>query len=184
MQHLPEGDGRVSDVHRFWEQTGSFYSSGPSTLALPFMSPVDTSEWVREHAIDGFTGATPLALQKFEHLATDTLDLLAGSVAGSAGETSAILILGCGLYLAFRRMMDWRIPTGVLLGTVLTTLPFYLMNPEIYPTPQFMLLSGATISSKAVGRMINSSGQRMFPLIFRHMDELRKTIRGRSQTEQ
>lgn len=121
---------------------GRFMEFIPSTLALPFMSPADTSEWVREHAIDGFTGATPLALQKFEHLATDTLDLLAGSVAGSAGETSAILILACGLYLAFRRMMDWRIPSGVLLGTVLTTLPFYLMNPEIYPTPQFMLLSG------------------------------------------
>jgi len=35
-------------------------------------------------------------------------------------------------------------------------------------------ISGATISSKAIGRMINSSGQRMFPLIIRHLDELRK----------
>jgi electron transport complex protein RnfG len=34
-------------------------------------------------------------------------------------------------------------------------------------------ISGATISSKAIGRMINASGQRMFPLIIQHLDELR-----------
>ncbi|WP_029132386.1 FMN-binding protein [Sedimenticola selenatireducens] len=34
-------------------------------------------------------------------------------------------------------------------------------------------ISGATISSKAIGRMINDSGQRMFPLIIKHLDELR-----------
>ncbi|EGV31340.1 pyruvate flavodoxin/ferredoxin oxidoreductase domain protein [Thiorhodococcus drewsii AZ1] len=28
LKTLPEGDGGVSDVHRFWEQTGSFYASG------------------------------------------------------------------------------------------------------------------------------------------------------------
>ena len=34
-------------------------------------------------------------------------------------------------------------------------------------------ISGATISSKAIARMINASGQRMFPLIAKHLDELR-----------
>lgn len=34
-------------------------------------------------------------------------------------------------------------------------------------------ISGATISSKAVGRMIDASGQRMFPLIIKHLEELR-----------
>jgi len=40
LQYLPEGDGRVSDVHRFWEQTGSFYLSGKGNdnLADPFMA--------------------------------------------------------------------------------------------------------------------------------------------------
>ena len=121
---------------------GRFQEFIPSTLALPFMSPVDTSDWVREHAIDSFTGATPLALQKFEQVSVDTLDLLTGTVAGSAGETSAILIFLCGLYLAFRNMMNWRIPAGVFAGVIIISLPFYLMNPEIYPSPQFMLISG------------------------------------------
>ncbi|MCG8427085.1 MAG: RnfABCDGE type electron transport complex subunit D [Chromatiales bacterium] len=121
---------------------GRFVEFIPSSLALPFMSPVDTSDWVQEHTIDGFTGATPLALQKFEQVSVDTMDLLTGTVAGSVGETSALLIFVCGLYLAVRKMMNWRIPAGIFSMTILVTLPLYLWKPEIYPSPQFMLLSG------------------------------------------
>ncbi|MCW8921848.1 MAG: FMN-binding protein [Sedimenticola sp.] len=39
-------------------------------------------------------------------------------------------------------------------------------------------ISGATISSKAIGRMINESGQRMFPLIIKHLDALRIGQKG------
>ena len=42
---------------------------------------------------------------------------------------------------------------------------------------QIDAISGATISSAAIGRMINDSGQRMFPLIQRHLVEL-KAIGG------
>ncbi len=121
---------------------GRFFEFIPSSLAMPFMSPVNTADWVKQQAVDGFSGATPLALQKFEQISTSTTDLVLGSVAGSAGETSALIILICGAYLAYRKMMDWRISTGVLVATVLTTLPFYLMSPETYPTPIFMLFSG------------------------------------------
>ncbi|MES9888570.1 MAG: 2-oxoacid:acceptor oxidoreductase family protein [Candidatus Sedimenticola sp. 6PFRAG1] len=40
LQQLPEGDGKVSDVHRFWEQTGSFYigGKGSDNLADPYMA--------------------------------------------------------------------------------------------------------------------------------------------------
>jgi len=114
----------------------------PSTLALPFMSPVATTEWAAERAVDGFTGATPLALHKFEQLSTSTSDLLFGMAAGSAGETAALLIFICGLYLIARRMMDWRISAGVFVGVLATSLPFWLLDPGHYPTPWFMLFSG------------------------------------------
>jgi len=106
------------------------------------MSPVETGEWAAERAVDGFTGATPLALHKFEQITTDTSDLLLGAVAGSAGETAALLIFVCGLYLIARRMMDWRICAGVFLGVVLVSLPLWLADPGHYPSPWFMLLSG------------------------------------------
>ena len=39
LKQLPESDGGISDVHRFWEQTGSFYISGQGNenLADPFI---------------------------------------------------------------------------------------------------------------------------------------------------
>ncbi len=39
LKRMPEGDGGVADVHRFWEQTGSFYMKGQGSdnLVDPFM---------------------------------------------------------------------------------------------------------------------------------------------------
>jgi pyruvate-ferredoxin/flavodoxin oxidoreductase len=40
LKQLPQADGGVSDVHRFWEQTGSFYASGKGSdnLADPYQA--------------------------------------------------------------------------------------------------------------------------------------------------
>jgi len=122
--------------------TGRFTEFIPSSLAMPFMQPEPVDAWVAGLQLDGFTGATPLAVMKFQHVATDTLDLLLGLVPGSAGETSALLIFVCGLYLVARRMMDWRIPAGVFGGAVAVSLPFWLFDPAFYPSPAFVLLSG------------------------------------------
>ncbi|OOZ38248.1 hypothetical protein BOW53_16165 [Solemya pervernicosa gill symbiont] len=77
-----------------------------------------------------------------EGVATDTFDLFTGMVAGSSGETSALLIIFCGVYLIMRGMMDWRIPASVLLGASLTAGFLFLLNSEVYPDPLFMLFSG------------------------------------------
>ncbi|OOZ38257.1 electron transporter RnfD, partial [Solemya pervernicosa gill symbiont] len=44
---------------------GRFLEFIPSTLALPFMSPPAIGDWIAAKGVDSFTGATPLALQKF-----------------------------------------------------------------------------------------------------------------------
>lgn len=121
---------------------GRFTEFIPSTLTPLFQIPRPVGEWVARVAGDGFSGATPLALMKFEHLPTNTLQLLTGTVAGSAGETSALLILLCGLYLIARKMMDWRITFSVLASAALVSGIFYLVNPELYPSPLFTLFSG------------------------------------------
>ncbi len=121
---------------------GRFSQLIPSTLTIPFMIPVEVADWNSQVAIDAFSGATPLALQKFEGINTPVLDLFVGNAAGSSGETSALIILVCGLYLAFRNFLDWRIPFFILLGTFLTSGTFYLIDPVLYPEPLFMLFSG------------------------------------------
>ena len=121
---------------------GRFMEFIPTTLTLPFMQPPPVDRWISGLKVDGFTGATPLAMQKFQHLTGNLPDLFAGMVAGSAGETSALLILVCGLYLAVRRMLDVRIPLGVMLGAAATALPLWLLDGQMYPSPLFVWFSG------------------------------------------
>jgi electron transport complex protein RnfD len=121
---------------------GRFSQFIPTTLTQPFMQPPALGDWVAQVKIDAFSGATPLALQKFEGIQTEITDMLLGTTAGSAGETSALLILLCGLYLAAKKMLDWRIPVMVMLGAALTAGIFYLIDPGHYPDPLFVLCSG------------------------------------------
>ena len=120
---------------------GRFGEFIPSTLPLPFMTPPDIAIWAKS-ALDGFTGATPMARWKFEGYFTPAQDFLSGAVTASAGETSAVLILICGLYLAVRKFLDWRIPVAVLGSAALTAWAFQLYDPARYPDPLFVLLSG------------------------------------------
>jgi electron transport complex protein RnfD len=121
---------------------GRFTEFVPSTLTLPFMQPVPVDDWIASLGVDGFSGATPLALQKFQHIHVDTLDLLLGNVVGSSGEAPALLILAGGLYLAARRMLDWRIPLGVFAGAAALAAPLWLYDPVSYPSPLFVWFSG------------------------------------------
>jgi electron transport complex protein RnfD len=104
-------------------------------LALPF-THVD---------VDGVSGATPLAAMKFEHLATPLQDLLLGNTSGSLGETSALLLILCGLWLGLRRAYEWRIPVAVLLGVALLGGVLHLVDPSKNPVPWFHLLSGGLL---------------------------------------
>lgn len=117
-----------------WElPNGHYFEGRGANFALPFM---------KSQVVDGVSAATPLADMKFRHVLTPWFDLLAGNTGGCIGETSALLILLTGLYLAYRRLINWRIPLA-LLGTVtvLTTLIWFI-DPQRYPPPHFMLLAG------------------------------------------
>jgi len=102
-----------------------------SLLALPFFKAIP----------DAMTGATPLSALKFSGEATEIAALALGTTAGSAGETGAILIVLCGAYLALRRMLDWRIPAGILVTVAVLSALLHWFQPE-YPAPLFMLFSG------------------------------------------
>jgi electron transport complex protein RnfD len=103
-----------------------------STLTFPFATP----------NYDGVSGATPLSLLKFDGQLTATPDLMLGLVNGSTGETCALLILAGGIYLAARRMLNWRIPAAILVTVALLSGLFHAIDPEAYAPPGFMLFSG------------------------------------------
>ncbi len=149
---------------------GRFTELIPSTLTLPFMQPIPVADWIAGLDIDGWAGATPLALQKFQHIETPVTQTFTGMIAGSAGETSALLILICGLFLAFKRMLDWRIPVAVMAGAAITALPFWLMDGHLYPSPLFVLFSGGLMlgawfmASDMVGSPVTAAGAIIYGL--------------------
>ncbi len=91
--------------------------------------------------VDVVTQATPLGLWKFEGEVTDVLNLLVGSTGGSLGETSAVLILLGGGYLAARNYLNWRIPVGIFATVAVFAGILHAIDPS-YPGPLFMLFSG------------------------------------------
>ncbi|MCF8257143.1 MAG: RnfABCDGE type electron transport complex subunit D [Flavobacteriales bacterium] len=115
---------------------GQYLSFRGTNAALPFF---------QGHNVDAVSSATPLAQMKFEKLATDYTDLLWGNVGGSLGETSAILFLLAGLYLVWRKLINWRIPLSILLTVIVFSGIFWLMDSKAYPSPLFMVLSGGLL---------------------------------------
>lgn len=115
---------------------GRWWSLRGDNFALPLMSP---------KVVDAYTGATPLGLMKFEHTATSNWDLLLGSVNGSIGETSALIILLCGAYLAWKNFLNWRIPASIFLSVVVFAGALHALDATRYPSPLFMLLSGGLV---------------------------------------
>jgi electron transport complex protein RnfD len=149
---------------------GRFTEVIPSTFTLPFMQPTPVKDWIMGLQLDAWTGATPLALQKFQQIEPPVTEVFTGMIAGSAGETSALLILICGLWLAFKRMLDWRIPVAVMAGAALTALPFWLMDSSVYPSPWFVLFSGGLMlgawfmASDMVASPVTTSGVILYGL--------------------
>ena len=117
---------------------GRFDGLPASSLAWPFMRP-ETVTW------DGFSGATALSAWKFDRQPTDSADLALGLVSGSTGETCAVLIVLGGIYLAVRRMLNWRIPVGILATVAALSGALHLVDPERYASPPFMLFSGGVM---------------------------------------
>jgi electron transport complex protein RnfD len=115
-------------VERVWRLAGD-------NFALPLMS-ADPAAMV--------TAATPLGLAKFEHTQTAVMPLVLGSTGGSLGETSALIILACGVYLAWRRFLNWRTPVSIFATVAALSGAVHLIDPTS-PGPLFMLFSGGLV---------------------------------------
>ncbi|HPJ21813.1 MAG TPA: RnfABCDGE type electron transport complex subunit D [Clostridia bacterium] len=96
------------------------------------------------NSVDASTSATPLIQFNKTGEITDYLDLLLGRISGSLGETAAILIILCGIYLIVTKTASWKSMAACLLG-------FGIFNSILYFTgvtaadPLFSILSGGFI---------------------------------------
>ena len=125
--------------------TGRFTEFIPSSIALPFMTPADAALWLKFKNLDALAGATPLAKWKFDGVVANAFELLTSLSGHMAVGPAPALILACGIYLAARRFMDWRIPIAILGSAALTAWLLYAIDSSRYPNPFFMLFSGGLI---------------------------------------
>lgn len=138
---------------------GHWWSLRGENLALPFLSA---------HT-DAITAATPLGLMKFESKGTALFNLFIGNTGGSLGETSALLILLCGGYLAYRRYLNWRIPVSIFAAVAVFASILHFIDAK-YPTPGFMLFSGGLMlgavfmATDMVTSPVTNSGKWVFGL--------------------
>lgn len=118
------------------EPGGDYFSLRGTNAALPFFQGTPA---------DAVAGATPLAKMKFEQISTNLSDLLIGNTGGSLGETCGGLLLLMGAFLLAKKIIKWRIPLAIFLTIAVFSGVFYLLNPEVFPSPLFMILSGGTL---------------------------------------
>ena len=106
---------------------------------LYFAYPVELSGdavWV---PVDGFTGATALALAAeggvtlLPQNGITWLDALTGAIHGSFGETSALACILGGIFLMYTGIASWRIIAGVFVGMVATVLLFNGVGSDTNP---------------------------------------------------
>ena len=106
---------------------------------LFFAYPADMSGDAVWTAVDGFSGATPLALGAAGGLpavleaGVTWQQAFFGQIQGSIGATSAFACLIGGAFLVYTRIASWRIILGVMLGMVLTTLLLNSIGSDTNP---------------------------------------------------
>jgi len=131
-------------------------------LFIIYAFPGTMSPWLAP--FDGTTMATPLQVARSEGILTPLQDLFLGTVPGSLGETSALLILLGGAWLIYKRYANWRIPVGCLGAVVLVSLLtgqnvfFHLLSGSLLLGAFFMATDPITSPKTQPGRYIFGFG--------------------------
>ncbi|WP_430883100.1 RnfABCDGE type electron transport complex subunit D [Fusibacter sp. JL216-2] len=144
--------------------------------------PVRMTAWTTPNlpavGADAVSTATPLAMLKDSYgfdvsaavgsttmQAPSMMDVLLGNVAGCIGEVSAVLLILGGLYLMYKKVITWRIPT-IYIGTV-AVLTFILggFDPTLVLYHVFaggLMLGAFFMATDYASSPINPKGQMFF----------------------
>jgi electron transport complex protein RnfD len=99
---------------------------------------------------DAISSATPLDRMRSElsqnHMISEIRQSpLWGDFGGRGWEWVGNWFLLGGLFLVWRRVISWRIPTSMLGSLLLIAGLFWAIDPEIHPFPAFHIFSGGAI---------------------------------------
>jgi len=127
-------------------------------VALLISFPVEMTNWPSpepiapafsglNELIDGFTGATTLGSVMETGNSTlhiKTLPLLFGISPGSLGESPLLLLLG-GIWMAWKKVIDWRISVSLLIGCLVPSVIAWWLSPSTILSPLAQMSSGGII---------------------------------------
>lgn len=117
---------------------------------------------------DGITGPTPLQIMKGSEDALPSIkDMLIGNIGGVLGETATVLLLIGFLYLAIKKIADWKITVIYILSTMCMLfiqgirgefLLYHLLGGGLILGACFMATDFATAPISNLGRAIFAIG--------------------------
>lgn len=121
------------------------------TLSVIFMGKTSAGISYMElvNGYDGYSTATPL-----DHMKNQLRQMLMPSeilvqpehqLMTPAWMWANLAFLAGGIYLIWKRIIDWHLPVAMLAGLAITALLFNLVAPDQYPSMLFHLLSGGTM---------------------------------------
>lgn len=134
---------------------------------------------------DAITQATPLDLIRTGRTQDIMLSEIRhnpvfGQFGGIGWEWVALFYALGGIYLMFRRIINWRVPAGLIGVIFVVSLPLYIVDPFIYPLPTehlflgglmlgafFIITDPVTCSTTPRGRLIFGGGVALITLAIR-----------------
>jgi electron transport complex protein RnfD len=104
----------------------------PALLGRAFLQmsfPVAMTTWAipKIWKVQAVSAATPLAVGKFEQVFMGPMKLFFGLHGGCIGETSALLLVLGGLFLAYKRIIDIRVPVAIFSTVAVLAFLFNLI---------------------------------------------------------
>lgn len=149
-----------------------FFSQTPLGMSWDSISSATLLDGIKNHLSQDQLLSTAATS---EHLGS-----LFGVLAGIGWEWINLLFLAGGLWLFKTRIIDWRIPFGLLSSLVIISLIFYLINDEKFLSPMTHLFSGGIMlaaffiatdpvsaSTTPRGRIIYGAGIGLFIFVIR-----------------
>jgi Na(+)-translocating NADH:ubiquinone oxidoreductase B subunit len=100
-------------------------------------------EYVSSADVDAITAATPLVEAKHGLGLEGMSHVFMGlDIAGSLGETSALMILGGGIFLLLTKVANWRTVVSILGSAVILEGILHAVNPDQYAPAMWHLFAG------------------------------------------
>ncbi|MDH5394173.1 MAG: electron transport complex subunit RsxD [Gammaproteobacteria bacterium] len=149
-----------------------FLSQLPATMSWDSISSATLLDGIKNHLSQDHLLSSLASNQQ--------LSALVGKLSGTGWEWINLFFMAGGLWLFKKRIIDWRIPFGLLTSLSLVSLVFYLINNEQYLSPLTHLFSGGIMlaaffiatdpvsaSTTPRGRIIFGAGIGVFIFIIR-----------------